>query len=286
MTIDDATTSALNRTTGPRHGPALILVAHGAQQRPTAGTALRRLAAQLRERRGTTAVEVAYLHAEPGLASVLAALAPAGPVCIVPMFAADGAHARAAIEAAIAEARRRLPRSVIRRVAALGRHPAYVGSLARRLHALVDDAAIAPGQADFVAIGHGSRCTGRPPEDSARRLAESQRAVFATSQALYIDGEPAAAEWSARTACRDVVVAPVFFSDARHASVDVPALFGRPESIPAISDRLDGPWPHAGRRVWSALLPPCAPCVADLVLDLALRDTTAGSARALRGRRP
>ncbi|MBM3524179.1 MAG: hypothetical protein FJX57_14590, partial [Alphaproteobacteria bacterium] len=272
--------------TGPRRGPALILVAHGAQQRPTAGTALRRLAAQLREHRGTAAVEVAYLHAEPGLASVLAALAPAGPVCVVPMFAADGAHARAAVEATIAETRRRHPRSVIRRVAALGQHLAYVGSLARRLHALVDTAAITPGRADFVAIGHGSRRAGRPPEDAARRLAESQRGVFATSQALYIDGEPSAAQWSARTACRDVVVAPIFFSDARHAGVDVPALFGRPQSIPAITDRLDGPWLCEGRRVWSALLPPSAPCVADLVLDLALRGTIDGSARALRDRRP
>lgn len=251
-----------------RRERAVVLVAHGAADSPTAGTSLRRLAGELRRRCADTTVAVAHIHGEPTLPSVLDALDVEDSVWIVPMFAAEGHHTRARLPAALDDARARRPAQAIRQTAALGTLPAYTRSLARRLRKLVAATAIDARTAALVAIGHGRRGATTPPDDAARRLADALRPDFAESLALYLDGEPSAAAWATRTTSTDVVVVPVFFSDAHHASLDVPRIFGRPATHPAPADGIDGPWPCAGRRIWSVALPPASICVADIVLDL------------------
>ncbi|MBL8699622.1 MAG: hypothetical protein JNK67_14685 [Alphaproteobacteria bacterium] len=254
---------------GPGRDPALVLVAHGASHNPTAGTSLRRLAEALRRRCADTTVAVAYVHGEPTLPAVLDSLGTEDAVCVVPMFAAEGHHTREVVRPALDAARRKRPLRRLMQAPALGTSPAYTASLARRLLALVSAAGIDPRGAAMLAIGHGRRGLSSPPDDAARRLAEALHPAFATSLALYLDGEPAAASWATRVAETDVVVAPVFFSDAQHASVDVPAIFGGPARSPGGADGIEGPWICAGRRIWSVALPPASGCVADIVVGLA-----------------
>lgn len=260
---------AADATGERRRERAVVLVAHGASQSPTAGASLRRLAEALGQRCADTTVAIAYIRGEPALPSVLDALAEEDAVCIVPMFAAEGFHTRDCLPAALAAARARRPRRILEQTAALGILPAYTRSLARRLRAQVAATALVPNAAALLAIGHGRRGATSPPDDAAQRLAEALRPDFATSLALYLDGEPSAAAWATQAEEADIVAVPLFFSDAMHASLDVPRIFGRPAMQPAQADGIDGPWQCAGRRIWSVALPAASPCVVDIIVDLA-----------------
>lgn len=255
----------------PARESAVVLVAHGAPHHPGAGTSLRRLAESLRRRRSGAIAEVAFVHGEPTLDRALAGLSNEPSVCVVPMFGAEGHHTRRVIPDTLDAARSLRPWCSLRQAPALGILPAYTRSLARRLRALVADAALDAAQAAFVAIGHGRRGTTAAPDDAASRLEAALRHDFAASQALYLDGAPAAADWPMRIDRADVVVAPVFFSDAQHAAADVPKIFGLADMRPALTDGIAGPFTCDGRRVWIAALPPASACVADIVVDLARR---------------
>ncbi len=254
------------------HEPAVVLVAHGAEGMLGAGASLRLLAERLRRRSQLGRVEFAFIHGPPALAAVLDLLIAETSICVVPMFAAEGHHTRSIMPADIQAVVASRPWCAIQQAPALGVHPTYTQSLARRLRELVARAGVEPANADVLAIGHGSRRTSGLRDDAARRLADALRPEFASSQALYLDGEPSAASWPMHVQAPDLVVVPVFFSDARHASADVPRLFGRPGSMPALADVIDGPWLHAGRRLWYATMPPVSNCVADIVVELTYRD--------------
>ena len=258
-------------------GPAVILVAHGSKSVEAAGASARTLAERLRAHKDLGAVEVAFIHDRPSLADALAHLADELEVCIVPLFAAEGFHTLSAIPAAVETARANRPGQILRQASALGALPAYVGSLARRLRHLTAGTGIDRSKAAFLAIGHGSRHWAVPADDAASRLADALRPDFGTSDALYLDCEPAATSWPSRIAASTLVVAPVFFSDARHVARDVPHLFGLADHPPAIADALSGPWIAEGRSVWYADLPAVTSCVVNLIADLALSATKEGA---------
>lgn len=197
-------------------------------------------------------------------------LAGAGPVCVVPMFAAEGHYTKSIVAGAIEAARARRPWSEVRQLQALGLQPGYTALLAARVRRLAVRAGVEPAGATFLAIGHGSQRASGPPDDAAQRLARVLRRDFAASLALYLECAPLASSWPGRLATRDAVVAPVLFSDARHAIRDVPALFGLAGSLSGGGDRITGPWPVDGRRIWYATLPPSAPDLAALIAGLVL----------------
>lgn len=253
--------------TPPTGAPAVVLVGHGAAG-AASGTSIRALADRLVDRGDCGAVEVAFLSGQPSLAAVLARLACASEICVVPLLAGEGHFTQTTLAEMLRDASdRRSTGDPVRQAPALGSHPWFTTFLAGHLHRLVAEAGIDRTGSAFLAIGHGSRRTaGRA--DAAVRLADAMRSDFAVSLALHLDSEPFAASWPALIAARDIVVAPVFFSDGRHARVDVPRLFGFDREAPNDAQRLLGPWPHLGRRVWYATIPIACDAVADIVVRI------------------
>lgn len=249
---------------------ALVLVAHGADGSSFRDAPAQRLAERLRARHGFAAIEAAFVHGTPGLADVLDRLEPAA-AHVVPLFAGEGCHTRAAIPAAIRESLSARAWRFLRQTPALGTHPAYIRALATRVRRLVAAAGIDPAGSALLAVGHGYRPS-QGTGDAAARLVSALRPAFSVGFALYLEGDPPVLSWPALTGAGDIVVVPVFFNDGRHACLDLPRLFGLPELPPPRGDRILGPWPCTGRRLWYASAPPTTDCTADAVTDLARID--------------
>ncbi|MCC7045507.1 MAG: hypothetical protein IT562_02225 [Alphaproteobacteria bacterium] len=266
--------------------PAVLLVGHGSENIEDSCASIERLGDRLRGRPEFAAVATAYVRGGMPLERALQRLAVAGPICVVPMFAAEGHYTKSLVATKIAAARERWPQIEVQQIQALGLQPGYVATLAARTRQLARVAGIETGGATFLAIGHGSPRAPGLPDDAAARLARALRPHFAAVRALYLQCAPLASAWHGQVRTRDAVVAPVLFSDARHAIRDVPALFGLGGSLAGGDDRIAGPWPIDGKRIWYATLPPSAPDVADLIADLALGLRWTGGHRGAAAARP
>jgi len=248
---------------------AVLLVGHGSESIGNSCTSIRTLVDRLRLHPALGQVEAAFIHGEPSLTAVLGRFSGEIHVCVVPMFAAEGYYTTSAIPAALEAAREIRPSFALRQVPALGSQPAYTASLASRARQLAVRAGIDPSRTAFLAIGHGSQRASGPIDDAAGRLAAAMRRDFAASQALYLDCEPRAASWPMQVSAPNIVVAPVFFSGARHAGEDVPRLFGLGDRPSTNRDEITGPWFAEGRSVWYATMPPVTDCVVDIIASLA-----------------
>lgn len=262
--------------------PAVVLVAHGSASEDANGTSLGILADRLRTRPGMGAVEVAFLHGSPNLPDALERLAVEREIRIAPMFAAEGYYTTTVIPALIAAAVTRRPRQSFRQLLPIGTHPGYVSSLARRLKRLALSADIDLASTALLAIGHGSRHPKASGREATAGLAQSLRDEFRSSDALYLDREPRAASWPSRIEAQSVLVAPVFFSDARHLRHDVPALFGLGCRVPGTYDSISGPSASHGKTIWYAEMPAVTACIADVVVDLACADLYPPADRSLK----
>ena len=255
-------------------GEVVVLAAHGAQADCDPAGFASILAERLRQRRCFAAVEVAFLHGKPHLAEVLDRL-DRHDLCVVPLFAGQGYHARVAIPAAIRASRAARLGCRIRLMAALGTHPAYIESLARRMRRLAGRRGVDTARGTLLAVGHGCPRTANT-DDAADKLAAALRLDFAVSLPEYLRGDPPVRRWREVAQTVDTVVVPLLFGAGRHARVDIPLLFGLPEAPPPDGDAMSGPWPNAGRRLWYATLPPTGASDADAVVDLVQRGSLPG----------
>jgi sirohydrochlorin ferrochelatase len=255
----------------PERKRAVLLVGHGSESIEYSCGSIRLLANRLRLHPALGQVEPAFIHGKPSLTTILERFSGEWHICVVPMFAAEGHYTSTAIPAALKAARKAGSSCILEQAPALGLQPAYTASLASRARHLAVRAGIDPSRAAFLAIGHGSRRVSGPIDDAAGRLAAAMLPDFAASQALYLDCEPRAASWPMRVSATEIVVAPVFFSDARHAGEDVPRLFGAGGRFPTNRDEIAGPWSVEGRRVWYATMPPVTDDVVEIIASLACR---------------
>jgi len=256
---------------GAAERETVLLVAHGSAAESEWEGLAATLARRLRERRCFAAVDTAFLHARPSLAEVLDRI-EGRDICVVPLLAGPGFHARRMIPAAIREFARTHPDRHVRLTEPLGTHPAYIESLADRVRDLAERAAIDFASCGFMAIGHGQADTDGA-DDMASRLAAGLEPDFAASLAVYLRGNPPAACWTTLTRTRDLLVVHALFGAGCHTQCDVPRLFGV-SGLPArVNDRIAGPREHAGRRIWWATMPTAGAADADAVINLVLQNS-------------
>jgi sirohydrochlorin cobaltochelatase len=168
---------------------------------------------------GFADVGAAFLTAPPAPAEALAGLR-GDPVCVVPMFMAEGYFMRAVLPKALAHAdpgRRRLILAP-----PLGVAPDLTAVIERRAVAHASDVGFVPAQTTLLLVGHG---TERDPASReavrfhAGRLAAWGR--FARVEIALLEEEPRIATQLA--ACAGDMVALGFFAGpGMHAGEDVP----------------------------------------------------------------
>jgi sirohydrochlorin ferrochelatase len=200
-------------------GAGLLLVALGAPRHPAPQAAVAAHAARLREAGGFADAAAAFLAASPGPAEALAGLR-GDPVCVVPMFMAEGYLARVALPQALAKAG--AGRAGMRLASPLGMAPELTEVIARRALADAREAGFVPQRTGLLLVGHGAE--GDPSSREAvgfhaARLAAQRR--FARVEIACLEEEPRIATQLA--ACPgDMVVAGFFAAPGMHASEDVP----------------------------------------------------------------
>lgn len=125
----------------PPSETALLLIAHGSREKE-ANDDLHHVAAELRQRRPHTIIEVSYLElAQPTGDQAGARCVGQGAkrVIVVPYFLAAGVHVRRDLTALCERLAARFPEVVFQLTPPLGRHPLLVDIVADRVHEAIGE---------------------------------------------------------------------------------------------------------------------------------------------------
>lgn len=144
-----------------------------------------------------------------------------------------------------------------------------------------------PAETSLFIAGHG---TGG--NENSRLAIERQvdlisaRALYATTQAIFMEEEPLIASCYSLATTRDVVVVPFFISEGLHSREDIPVMLG--ETAATVRECLAtglptfvNPTERRGRRVWYARSIGDEPSLADVILER-VRDSAAAAAPLVR----
>ncbi|MEQ8193143.1 MAG: CbiX/SirB N-terminal domain-containing protein [Rhodospirillales bacterium] len=248
----------------------LIVIGHGASDKPDSRDSAAVIADLLRNRALFKAVRAGFLKHEPFASDLLKeteAEDKTGRVFLVPHMAHAGYITRTVIPRDLGLDNGTRPVYLCDPV---GTHPSIPGLIRRRLDAALNANGIAAADCTVLLVGHGS-AKHDTSADHTRALAETVAGVGAplAVRALFLEQEPYLRDWAFLAGHETVVVAPFLMSGGMHGAEDIPAAFGIAPAIVHFGsggNAMAGPFKTGEHTVW--LQPPLGgdPAIADIVL--------------------
>jgi sirohydrochlorin cobaltochelatase len=247
---------------------ALILAGHGSTVNTDSSAPIWAQAERIKAMRRFREVHVGLWKEAPSFREALAACR-ARRIFIAPMFTAEGYFTLEVLPREFG-IRGRVTRGDGREVVycdPLGLHPYMVEALLKSAQCVLGGTPVDPAQTCLLVAGHG---TPRNPNSRAVVLdvvARLQAAgLYADCQAAFMEEEPFLKDWTALTACKNVIVVPYFIADGLHAHEDIPVMLGISRNVREEGFR--NPTWIDGRRIWYARSLGGEPRVAEVILAL------------------
>ncbi len=212
---------------------ALLLVGHGSTKNRDSVLPVEYQANRLRQTGLFGAVYEAFWKVEPKIENVLDRIS-LSPVYIVPFFLSEGYFTQEVLPQHLGLSHGRgVWRGVWRGKELLycrpvGVHPKINEIVDQRIQdVLVSETCPDPAQTCLFIAGHGTNQNANSSlfiERQVERVAETGQ--FAQVKAIYLDQEPAIANWREWTNLKQIAVIPYFLSDGLHVAEDIPELLG------------------------------------------------------------
>jgi sirohydrochlorin cobaltochelatase len=259
----------------------LVVLGHGSTKNADSAAPVYQHAAELRRRGMFSGVREAFWKQEPKIKDVLAALATAPRVFIVPLFISEGYFASDVIprelgfpgghsSIEIAGSKRLWCRSV-------GTHDRMTAVVLGRARGVLEQFPFPrlakTRETTLIIAGHGTE-----ENENSRRSIERQVELiraggeFADVRPAYLEEEPRIAECCGGVVTRNIVVVPFFISDGMHTREDIPILLGEPERV--VRERLAAgqptwrnPTERKGKLIWYASAVGTDPAMAEVIVE-------------------
>jgi sirohydrochlorin cobaltochelatase len=221
----------------------LLVVAHGSSTYPAAADDLRRIIAQIEERKIFSQILLAFWRQDPFLSPdhLLGSR-----IFVLPYLAGRGKHSDELIPSQLELTGAVTVRGgqTILYCAPVGCHPDLPDLVRTRALAVCRSQAFDPADTALLLIAHGSK-QGDGAKHTPEAVAQKINALGGLSETkvTYLEQAPFAADWQDQVRARHIIAQPLLLSAGMHASADLPPLF-------EMQHASDSPSQVAGRLVW------------------------------------